>query len=476
MDFFPAFLKLQDRNCLVVGGGNIAHRKIRLLDAAGARLTIVAPAVDPALKVFLSEKGHTVVTRLFSATDVQDMWLVVSATGDPATERCVYQAATAAGIFCNSVDDISSCSYITPAIVDRSPIVVAISSGGSAPVLARKLREKIEAVLPSGLSVLAQLAQSFRKTVSQHFDDLLGRRRYWEAVFDGPAASLAMSGRTDAAKALMTELLDVNNKRQKGEAWLVGAGPGNPDLLTLRALQIMQTADVILHDRLVSADILKLARRDADLISVGKTPGSAANSQAEINEQLLTLVRSGRRVCRLKGGDPFIFGRGGEEAAALADANLPYQVVPGITAAVGCAAYAGIPLTHRGLSQSVAFVTAHGQQSIDSLDWASLARDKQTLAFYMGVKRFPDLMNNLIRYGRSADTPVAIVENGTLPTQRVIRGALGQLALLSEANRVTAPAILLVGEVAALGDGGQFGQSPYVGDDVSPKMMIANRG
>jgi uroporphyrin-III C-methyltransferase/precorrin-2 dehydrogenase/sirohydrochlorin ferrochelatase len=249
----------------------------------------------------------------------------------------------------------------------------------------------------------------------------------------------------------MREMLRTSIAGQRGEAWLVGAGPGDPGLLTIRALQILQTADVILHDRLVSAEVLGLARRDADRISVGKTPGCVSNSQEEINALLVSLVRSGKRVCRLKGGDPFIFGRGGEEAEALKRAGLQYQVVPGITAAAGCAAYSGIPLTHRDLSQSVAFVTAHGKNSVDQLDWPALARERQTLAFYMAVQHFPDLMNNLIENGRTADTPVAIIEKGTTPQQRVIRGTLGQLTLLAEANKVVAPAMLIVGEVAALG-------------------------
>jgi uroporphyrin-III C-methyltransferase/precorrin-2 dehydrogenase/sirohydrochlorin ferrochelatase len=262
---------------------------------------------------------------------------------------------------------------------------------------------------------------------------------------------MAIAGDVAGAEAEMDELLETSSAAQAGEAWLVGAGPGDPGLLTIRALQILQTADVILHDRLVSAEVLDLARRDADRISVGKTPGCLLNTQEEINTLLVSLVSSGKRVCRLKGGDPFIFGRGGEEAEALSNAGLRYQVVPGITAAAGCAAYAGIPLTHRDLSQSVAFVTGHGKDSVDKLDWVALARDRQTLAFYMAVQRFPDLMNNLIGNGRAADTPVAIIERGTTPEQRVIRGTLGQLTLLAEAHRVAAPAMLIVGEVAALG-------------------------
>jgi uroporphyrin-III C-methyltransferase/precorrin-2 dehydrogenase/sirohydrochlorin ferrochelatase len=416
------------------------------------------------------------VQRYYRPSDVKGHWLVVSATGDAAVEQAVFRHASDAGIFCNSVDDIANCSYITPAIVDRSPIVVAISSGGAAPVLARKLRAQIETLLPNGISALASLARDWRDRVGLRIGDLLGRRRFWESVFDGPAASHAIAGEREKAESIMRELLESGAAEQKGEAWLVGAGPGDPGLLTIRALQTMQTADVILHDRLVSAEILELARRDADLISVGKTPGCRMNSQQEINELLVRLVKSGRRVCRLKGGDPFIFGRGGEEAEALEAAGLPYQVVPGITAAAGCAAYSGIPLTHRDLSQSVAFVTAHGKDSIDNLDWVSLARDKQTLAFYMAVKRFPDLMHHLTSNGRSVDTPIAIIEKGTTPAQRIIRGTLGQLSLLAEAHRVAAPAMLIVGEVAALGHAGltTLAESPQITNNYAkPELRIA---
>ncbi len=476
MDYFPTFLDLGGRSCLVVGGGDVALRKLRLLTSAGAIVTIVAPEVSHALIKMSGDKGHQVVRREFQPSDVLNHWLVVSATGNPVLERFVYEKATDAGIFCNGVDDVANCSYITPAIVDRSPIVVAISSGGAAPVLARKLREQIELLLPAGLSTLANLARQWRVQVSKTLGDILSRRRFWESVFDGPAGSFAIAGDVEAAEATMARLLAESPAVQAGEAWLVGAGPGDPSLLTIRALQIMQTADVILHDRLVSKEVLDMARRDADLVSVGKTPGRRVNSQEEINQLLVSLVSSGKRVCRLKGGDPFIFGRGGEEAQALSDAGLSYQVIPGITAAAGCAAYAGIPLTHRDASQSVTFITAHGKDSVDRLDWAALARDKQTLAFYMAVRRFPDLMSKLTGNGRSVDTPVAIIEKGTTPEQRVIRGTLGQLTLLADAHRVTAPAMLIVGEVAALGGAEHYPVPQSKQNYAKPEFRISQKG
>lgn len=479
MDFFPAFLKLKNRSCLIVGGGPVALRKARLLHAAGARLCVVAPNVCRDLCDFIEEHSHELSRRCFRAADVDARWLIVSATGDASIDQSVFKCASDAGVFCNSVDDVDNCSYITPAIVDRSPVVIAISSGGAAPVLARKLRSQIEILLPAGIATLATLARDWRVRVRQQIGDLLGRRRFWETVFDGTAATQAMAGDLSAAEATMADLLKSADKKQQGEAWLVGAGPGDPGLLTIKALQSMQTADIILHDRLVSAEVLQLARRDADLISVGKSPGCPANSQKEINALLVRLVSEGKRVCRLKGGDPFIFGRGGEEAQALDGAGLRYQVIPGITAAAGCAAYSGIPLTHRDLSQSVAFVTAHGKDSVDNLDWAALARDKQTLAFYMAVQRFADLMNNLVEHGRSADTPVAIIEKGTTAEQRVIRGTLGQLSLLAEAHRVAAPAMLIVGEVAALGRTAIDGTDELARAAnicAKPNSRIANKG
>ena len=476
LDYFPAFLDLRDRRCLVVGGGDIALRKVRLLDAAGALITVVAPEMSDALTTFAQENGHRLVARRFRPADVPGNWLVISASGVPDVEQAVYRYASDAGIFCNGVDDIDNCSYITPAIVDRSPIIVAISSGGAAPVLARKLRKKIETLLPTGISTLATLARDWRGRVGRQMSDLLSRRRFWESVFDGPIASDAIAGDVIAAETGLRELLEDSSAAQSGEAWLVGAGPGDPGLLTVRALQLMQTADVILHDRLVSADVLAMARRDADLISVGKTPGCRANSQEEINALLTDLVSAGKRVCRLKGGDPFIFGRGGEEAEALAKRGLKYKVVPGITSAAGCAAYAGIPLTHRDLSQSVAFITAHGKDSVDNLDWPALARDRQTLAFYMAVRRFSTLMNKLVKHGRSVDTPIAIIEKGTTPEQRVIRGTLGQLTLLAEANRIAAPAMLIVGEVAALGGELQVREPQSSSNYAKPDIRIAQKG
>ncbi len=458
VDYFPAFLNLKDRSCLLVGGGAVASRKADLLLAAGARLTVVAPELGPKLKKYAGRGRITHRVGHFSPTDVNGQWLVVNASDDPELSSQVFNAADAEGIFCNSVDDNAHCSYVTPAIIDRSPVVVAVSSGGAAPLLARRIRAQIETILPARLGQLAALASEWRDRVKNRIDNLLGRRRFWEQVFDGAVSDDVLAGRMQSARRNIASLLKAaaRPRRQEGDVWLIGAGPGDPGLLTLRAMQHMQRADVVVHDRLVSDEVLALARRDAEKISVGKFPGCRSTSQQQINELLVRLARDGKRVCRLKGGDPFIFGRGGEEIEALANAGIRYQVVPGITAAAGCAAYSGIPLTHRDLAQSVVLLTAHGKDSVDRLDWPSLARDRQTLALYMAVRRFPDIQSKLLEHGRSPDTPIAIIESGTNDNQRVMHGRLENLTDLAEQHDVVAPALLIVGEVAQFGIGREW--------------------
>jgi len=449
LPYFPAFLRIDGRQCLVVGGGEVAARKARLLVQAGAVVTVIAPRLGFSMEQMLRSAEIRWESREFEDSDVRGNWLVIDATGVPAVGGRIAKAAAAAGVFCNSVDNLPDCSFITPAIIDRSPVIVAVSSGGAAPVLARQIRARIEMLLPAGLGKLAAVAGKWRRLVRERIADLAGRRLFWERFFDTATAADADPSQTIAA---MLE----SAASPVGIAWLVGAGPGDPELLTIRALQCMQAADVIVHDRLVSAEVLELARRDAQLIDVGKRPGCTAHTQEEINALLIRLVSSGKRVCRLKGGDPYIFGRGGEEVQALAGAGLSYRVVPGITSASGCAAAAGIPLTHRDAAQSVVFLTANGKDSVDRLDWPSLARDRQTLAVYMGVRRFRDIMNKLVEHGRAVDTPIAIVERGTTTEQRIFRGTLGQLTMIAEANRIVSPAMLFIGDVTSLGVGRQF--------------------
>lgn len=443
----------------------MASRKADGLLAAGASLEVVAPELSPKLKRYVASGRITYRAGRFTPSDVNGHWLVVNASDDPELGSQVFEAANGAGIFCNSVDDKARCSYITPAIIDRSPVVVAVSSGGTAPLLARKIRAQIETILPARLGQLAALASEWRHRVKDRIDDVLGRRRLWEQVFDDAVYDDVLAGRMQSARRNIAFLLQAATRPRKkeGEAWLVGAGPGDPGLLTLRAMQLMQRADVVVHDRLVSDEVLALARRDAEKISVGKAPGCKSTTQEQINELLIRLARDGKRVCRLKGGDPFIFGRGGEEIEALAKAGIRYQVIPGITAAAGCAAYSGIPLTHRDLAQSVVFLTAHGKDSVDRLDWPSLARDRQTLALYMAVRRFSDIQNKLIECGRLPETPIAIIEHGTSDDQRVIHGRLDNLTDLAVQYDVVAPALLIVGEVAGFGIGREwFERRPVV--------------
>ncbi len=474
MDYLPIFVKAAGRRCLVVGGGDVGLRKTRQLLAAGADVTVLSPRLcDPLAELVLGDRvRHR--RAVFTPEAVDGFLLVIAATDDPRVNAAVFEAANRRQTLVNVVDDPKHCSYITPAVVDRSPIVVAISGGGAAPVLARKIRAWLETALPARTGALAALAQRFRDRVKATLATLAERRRFWETVFDGPVADHVYAGRDDAAQRALEQRLAgaAADGPAAGQVSLVGAGPGDPSLLTLRALQVMQEADVVLHDRLVAQPILDLARGDADFVSVGKAPGDHSHSQDTINGLLVHHARQGKRVVRLKGGDPFIFGRGGEELEALAAAGIDFQVVPGITAAAACAAYAGVPLTHRGLSQSVRFVTAHCARSMDCLDWRGLAADRQTLAFYMGVNQAGEVARQLLAHGRSPDTPFAIVENGTRPGQRVLTGTLAGLDATIGLQKVVSPSIIIVGEVAALA--AELGwYSPTAAADDAPAAPVA---
>lgn len=453
MDHFPVFLQLRHRPCLVIGGGVVAERKARLLLRAGAAVTIVAHELTDELAGLRDADRITHHAGTFTERMLEGMSIVIAATDDDATNKHISRAAHDAGILCNVVDNGDESSFIVPAIVDRSPVLVAIGTGGNAPVLAQRLKSRIEAWLPTRIDALATQAGRWRDLVKKRFASMRERRRFWQRFFDGPIAEHLLANRQqEAERALRLELIEnvVPHSRPVGEAYIVGAGPGDPGLVTLRGQQLIGQADVVLYDRLVSAKILDFARKDAQLISVGKSADRVTISQRDINELLLTNVREGRRVCRLKGGDPFVFGRGGEEVQALAAAGMPYQVVPGISAALGCAAYAGIPLTHRGLSSSVTFATAKLDEN-RALDWRALARPGQTLVLYMGVGSIARSMEQLIEHGLAAGTPVAVVENGSTDRQRVLRGTLGTIADDALEARIRAPAIIFVGATAGLG-------------------------
>lgn len=448
MDFLPLFHKLQGRVVLVVGGGEVALRKARLLSEAGAQLRVVAPQIRSELNELAGEGG--VFQRGYETADLQGVALVIAATDDEPLNARISAEAQALGIPVNVVDAPALCSVIFPAIVDRSPLIVAVTSGGDAPVLARLIRAKIETWIPATYGQLAGLAKKFRQRVKQLFPDVQQRRVFWEDVFQGQIAESVFAGKLGEGERLLEEKIAGAAPRALGEVYLVGAGPGDPDLLTFRALRLMQQADVVLYDRLVAPAIIDLCRRDAERVYVGKRRADHALPQEAINQRLVDLAKQGKRVLRLKGGDPFIFGRGGEEIEQLAAEGIPFQVVPGITAASGCAAYAGIPLTHRDHAQSVRFVTGHLKDGTTELLWSDLVAPGQTLVFYMGLVGLSQICQALIDHGRSADTPAALVQQGTTQNQRVFSGTLANLPQLVAEHDVHAPTLVIVGEVVTL--------------------------
>ncbi len=451
MKLFPIFADLTDRLVLVVGGGAVAERKTLALLEASANVVVGAPALTPALAALVSEGRLRHLPGTFNPDWLQDVWLVVAATDDRTVNAAVSQAAEARRIFSNVVDDPELSSFQVPSIVDRSPVIVAISSSGVAPVLARRIRERIESLFDHTLGQLAGLAAVYRKRIRASHPDLGARRRFYDWLLDGPVAGFLRQQQPAQAEAALADALAAPIAPAEGSVVLVGAGPGDPGLLTLKALRALNEADVILYDRLVSDEVMSLARRDAERVPVGKLPGENHHAtQARIHGLLVEYAQAGRRVVRLKGGDAFIFGRGGEELEFLRAHGVRYEVVPGITAALACAAYAGIPLTHREHAQSVRLITAHCREDEDNLDWPALAREKQTLAFYMGVGQLDLLTQRLLRHGRSPDTPFALIENGSRPEQRVVSGRLAQLPELARDHAVRSPALLIVGEVAGL--------------------------
>ena len=450
MEFLPLFHKLRGSHVLVVGGGEIALRKSRLLADAGAVLRVVAPQIDGQLASLVSDSGGHVLLRGYQEADLDNCQLVIAATDDQQLNATVSADAYKRCVPVNVVDAPALCSVIFPAIVDRSPLVVAVSSGGDAPVLARLIRAKLETWIPSTYGELAGLAARFRQKVKALYPDVTQRRAFWEEVFQGPIADRQLAGQGAEAERLLQAKVDGAPPHAPGEVYLVGAGPGDPDLLTFRALRLMQQADVVLYDRLVAPAIIELCRRDAERIYVGKRRAEHAVPQDQINQQLVVLAKQGKRVLRLKGGDPFIFGRGGEEIEELAAHGIPFQVVPGITAASGCAAYAGIPLTHRDYAQSVRFITGHLKNGTSDLPWHDLVSPAQTLVFYMGLIGLPIICEQLIKHGRGADTPAALIQQGTTVNQRVFTGTLADLPQLVAEHEVHAPTLVIVGEVVTL--------------------------
>lgn len=452
MEFLPVFFDIKGKHCTVIGGGDVAARKVAMLQHSGGKVTVVAPELCANLAA-LAEKGLiTHIQARFSPEHLDQAIIVIAATDDRAVNQQVFEAAQAQRLPVNVVDDPEHCSFIMPSVIDRSPIIVAVSTGGASPVLARLLRARLETLIPGSYGRLASLAEKFRNKVKQHFTEPEQRRIFWEKTFQGPIAEMVFAGREEQAHRALEETIANEQKdtRPQGEVYLVGGGPGNPDLLTFRALRLMQQADVIVYDNLVTPQVLEMTRRDADRIFVGKQRANHAMRQEEINELLVKLAQEGKRVLRLKGGDPFIFGRGGEEIETLSANHIPFQVVPGITAASGVASYAGIPLTHRDYAQACVFVTGHLKNDTMDLDWEMLARPNQTVVIYMGLLGLPVLCQQLISHGLTPDTPAAIVQQGTTPSQRVVTGTLQTLPQQATDAQLKPPTLIIVGKVVSL--------------------------
>jgi uroporphyrin-III C-methyltransferase/precorrin-2 dehydrogenase/sirohydrochlorin ferrochelatase len=450
VDIFPISLKLQQQPCLIVGGGHIAYRKAVLLHKAGALIHVIAPDIDANLLQLVEESQGQYIQALYPAQiQLNDYRLVIAATDDYAVNTQVFEDCEALKILVNSVDDPPHCRFMVPAIVDRSPLVISVASNGTSPVLSRQIRTQLETSIPHGMGKLAEFSGKWRAAVKAKISNPDERRVFWEDLYASPLKEQVFHDNLTEADSLIEQAL-AEWKTPKGEVYLVGAGPGDPELLTLKALRLMQQADVVIYDRLVSPAIMELCRRDATKIYVGKARSNHAVPQEGINALLVEYASKGQRVCRLKGGDPFIFGRGGEEIQELFAAGVPFQVVPGITAASGCSAYAGIPLTHRDYAQSVRFLTGHLKEGSPELPWDELVYQNQTLVLYMGLVGLEKICEKLIEHGQRPDMPVALISKGTTLEQKVLVGTLADIASKVEENHIQAPTLTIIGDVVSL--------------------------
>ncbi|MDY6529711.1 uroporphyrinogen-III C-methyltransferase [Acinetobacter sp. YIM 103518] len=450
MDIFPISLKLQQQPCLIVGGGRIAYRKAVLLAKAGAEIHVVAPEIEESLLDLVHKsQGQYVQTPFSLDIPLRPYRLVIAATNDKAVNATVFEVCEAENILVNSVDDPPHCRFMVPAIVDRSPLVISIASNGTSPVLSRQIRTQLESTIPHGMGKLAEFSGKWRSAVKAKILNPDERRIFWEDLYASPLKEQVFNDNIAEADRLIERAL-IEWQKPKGEVYLVGAGPGDPELLTLKALRLMQQADVVIYDRLVSQPIMDLCRRDAEKIYVGKARSNHAVPQDGINALLVKYASEGKRVCRLKGGDPFIFGRGGEEIQELFDAGVAFQVVPGITAASGCSAYAGIPLTHRDYAQSVRFLTGHLKEGSPELPWNELVYENQTLVLYMGLVGLEKICAKLIEHGQRPNMPVALISKGTTPQQKVVVGTLEDIASKVAEHQIQAPTLTIIGEVVSL--------------------------
>jgi len=451
MRYFPIFIDTQELDCLVVGAGEVAARKVELLEKTHASVTVVAPWVCNTLLKTHQNGRIELLNREFEQHDLDGRKVVFVATDNSELNNEIHDLATQKGILVNVVDNTPLCKFITPSIIDRSPIVIAISSGGVAPVLLRYLRQKLESWIPQNIARLGRFSEKFRELVKHKLDSVTARRYFWEDVLDGTIAEQILIGNEKQAEAMFQDKLDEHqNTDTEGEVYLVGAGPGDPELLTFKALRLMQKADVVVYDRLVSKEIMELVRRDAEKIDAGKAKSQHTLPQEDINALLAREAKQGKRVVRLKGGDPFIFGRGGEEIQTLVEQNIRFQVVPGITAASGASSYAGIPLTHRDHAQSVVFATGHLKDNTINLDWPALVQKNQTVVFYMGLTGLTIIQQKLIEHGMSPNMPIALVQSATTPNQRVVTGTLEEAQLLADKYQIKPPSLIIVGSVVTL--------------------------
>lgn len=453
MDIFPISLKLQQQPCLIVGGGRIAYRKAVLLAKAGACLTVLSPEIEDDLMQLVTHSQGQYLNSRYQDTQVnlRAYRLVIAATNDKTINQAVFEACEAENVLVNSVDDPPHCRFMVPAIIDRSPLIVSVASNGTSPVLSRQIRTQLEAAIPHGMGKLAEFSGKWRAEVKAKIANPDERRIFWEDLYASPLKEQVFNDNVAEANRLIQQAL-IEWTRPKGEVYLVGAGPGDPELLTLKALRLMQQADVVIYDRLVSQPIMDLCRRDAEKIYVGKERSNHAVPQEGINALLVKYASEGKRVCRLKGGDPFIFGRGGEEIQELFAAGVAFQVVPGITAASGCSAYAGIPLTHRDYAQSVRFLTGHLKEGSPELPWNELVYQNQTLVLYMGLVGLEKICEKLIAHGQRPDMPVALVSKGTTPEQKVVVGTLADIASKVSEYQIQAPTLTIIGDVVSLRD------------------------
>jgi len=456
MDFLPIFLDIRGKKLVVDGGTTVAARRVERALMAGANVHVFDANLGDEFATLMSHENLTHHDRAITEADIEGAVVAYGASEDEARDAILHKGATKAGVLANVADVSAYCDFITPSVVDRSPLVIAISSGGTAPVIARILRARIESLLPPAYGRMAEFLGQFRDRVTAGIKSGTQRRRFWESTIDGPAGDHFLAGDLERAKAHLLDSIDCATGQgapcEQGEVFLVGAGPGDPDLLTFRALRLMQRCDVVLYDRLVADDILELVRRDAERIYVGKRPDNHTMFQEDISALMVKLAKDGKRVLRLKGGDPFIFGRGGEEIEMLAEHNIPFQVVPGISAAQGCSTYAGIPLTHRDHAQSCIFVTAHGRDGVLDLDWQVLTRKNQTVAVYMGLSSLKVLSEGFASHGVNPDTPAAIIDNGTRPNQRIVTGTISDLYQKATEAKFTGPSMIIIGGVVTLRD------------------------